>query len=333
MMKKIITYPIVLTTVLILFLAACQKMEDFHAEYIKDGEIIYTTKMDSVTTYAGYQRVLIKGILKEAFGVTEIIVYWNEGQDSLIQPYSRESDIDTVEIMINDLEEQSYMFDIYTSDGKGHRSIRVQAFATAYGERYRAALYPRTVKNYYIHNGDTLGMRFLPAEELELHSEITYTDTSGSDVTFNVKTSSGTLLLPAYQAGISIRTWFLPEKTAIDSFPSDWKDTEVAIYHSSGVFNHPLTGPRNFSMDKAVVRVDDRTLLTDYADMGQYGYMMKLRLQPDNTVIVMPAGETPANLEADGESTFDPATGTYTLKTKYEATLGFRTVTETLTLK
>ena len=332
-MKKIIAIPFALTTVLVLFLAGCQKMEDFHEKYIKDGEIIYTTKMDSVITYAGYQRVQLKGILKDAFGVTQIIVYWNEGQDSLIQPYTRENDVDTVEIMVENLEEQSYMFDIYTSDGKGHRSIKVQAFATAYGERFRSALYPRTVKTYYIHNADTLGMRFLPAEELELHSEVSYTDTTGQEVVLNVGTKKSIELLPAFKEGIKIRTWFLPEKTAIDSFPSDWKLTEVAIYHSTGAFNHPLTGVRNFEMDKAVVRIDDRTLETDYADMGQYGYRMKLRVQPDNTVIVLPAGETPANLEPDGENTWNPDTKTFDLATKYEATLGYRNVIETLVKK
>jgi len=176
-------------------------------------------------------------------------------------------------------------------------------------------------------------MKFLPAEELERHSEISFTDTSGKEVIINVDMKKSGLLLPAYKSGVSIRTWFLPEKTAIDSFPSDWRTTDVAIYHSTGVFNHPLTGPRNFSMDKAVVRIDDRTLETDYADMGQYGYRMKLRILPDNTVLVLPTGETPSNLEPEGVSTYDPATGTFELKTKYEATLGYRNVVEKLVKK
>ncbi|GEM_PF-957054 len=333
-MKKFKILTIIFPVAVLLFLAACQKMEDFHKKYIKDGEIIYTTKMDSVTTYAGYKRVLIRGLLKEAFGVKEIIVYWNEGTDSLITEYTRKNrDIDTVEILIENLEEQSYMFDIFTTDGKGHRSVRVQAFGTAYGERYREALYPRTVKTYYIASTDTLGLRFLPAEELERHSEVKYVDKNGNELVINVPVSTGSLTLPNYGSGVSIRTWFLPEKTAIDSFPSNWTTTEVLIYHSKGVFNHPLTGPRNFEMDKAVVRLDDRTYETDYADMGRYGYRMKLRIHPDNSVTVMPVGETPSNLEPDGASTYDPGTGVFDLRTKYEATLGYRNVRETLTPK
>ena len=332
-MKNIRNISFITGAALLLLLAACTKMEDFHNKYIKDGEIIYTTRLDSVQSYAGYQRVEIVGLLKEAFGVKEIIVYWNEGQDSLIIPYTKESDLDTVRIMVTGLEEQSYLFEIFTSDGAGHRSVMVQAFGTSYGERYRAALYPRTVKTYYVYDADTLGMQFLPADELELHSEVKYTDTTGSEVILNVPDTIGLELLPAYKAGVEVRTWYLPEKTAIDSFPSDWQATEVSIYHSSGVFNHPLTGPRNFSMDKAVIRLDEHTYETDYADMGQYGYRMKLRVLEGNKVLVMPVGETPSNLEPDGESTYDPATGKFVLNTKYEATLGFRNVSETLVKK
>ncbi len=332
-MKNIKALTFITTAALLVFLAACNKMEDFHSKYIKDGEIIYTTKLDSVKTYAGYQRVQITGLLKEAFGVKEIIIYWNDRQDSLITSYSKESDLDTISIIIPDLEEKSYLFEIYTSDGAGHRSVMVQAFATSYGERYRSALYPRTVKTYYIQDADTLGMHFLPADELELHSEVRYTDTSGSEIVLNISTKQAIGLLPAYASGVDIRSWYLPEKTAIDSFPSDWKTTEVGIYHSSGVFNHPLTGPRNFSMDKAVVRLDERTFETDYADMGQYGYRMKLRVLDNNNVLVMPVGETPSNLEPDGESTYDPVAEKFELKTKYEATLGYRNVTETLVKK
>ncbi len=332
-MKKNRIIPVLLMAAFLLFAGACQKMEDFHSKYIKDGEIIYTTKLDSVTTYAGYQRVLIKGILKEAFGVKEIIIYWNDGNDSLITEYTRQHDVDTVEILIENLEEQSYMFDIYTSDGEGHRSVRVQAFGTAYGERYRSALYPRTIKTYYIAGTDTMGLKFLPAEELERHSEVKYTDKDGNEVIINVDITQGSMVLPSYKSGVSIRTWFLPEKTALDSFPSDWRLTEVFIYHSHGSFSHPLTGVRNFSMDKAVVKIDDRNYETDYADMGQYGYRMKLRIFSNDTVAVLPVGETPSNLEPNGTSTFDPATGEFVLKTKYEATLGYRIVEETLTPK
>ena len=332
-MKNIKIITILATVAALVMVSACTKMEDFHMKYIKDGEIIYTTKLDSVKTYAGYQRVEIVGLLQEAFAVKEIIVYWNDRQDSLITSYTKESDLDTVSIIVPDLEEKSYMFEIFTSDGAGHRSVMVQAFATAYGERYRSALYPRTVKSYFIHNTDTLGMKFLPADELELHSEAKYTDTSGNEVVVNINSNQSIGLLPAFSSGVELRSWYLPEKTAIDSFPSDWQSTEVGIYHSSGVFNHPLTGPRNFSMDKAVVRLDERTFETDYADMGQYGYRMKLRILDNNNVLVIPVGETPSNLEPDGDNTYDPEAQKFDLKTKYEATLGYRNVIETLVKK
>ncbi len=328
---KILSIISLATVMLLLF--ACEKMTDIHEQYIKNGEIIYTTKMDSVHTYAGNHRVLISGILKEAFAVKEIKVYWNEYNDSTVVSYSREQDIDTVDIMIENLEEKSYEFDIYTSDGEGHRSIKVAVFGTAYGERYQKSLYQRTINTFSMAGEDTVSIQWLPPDDLETKTEVKFVDSSDAEIMLEVPVNAGKTYLADFRHGITYRSWYLPEETAIDTFSTDWLTQEVYIYHSSGTFIHPLTGTRDFSMDKAVVRIDENTVETDYADMGQYGYRMKLKVLEDNTVMVIPSGEAPANLEPNGQNSFNPANGEYVLNTKYNATLGDRIVSETLDKK
>ena len=332
-MKKIKIFSIIGFVALMLVLFSCESMTDNYQQYIKDGEIIYTTKLDSVKAFAGNHRVLISGILKEAFSVKQVVVYWNDFTDSLVVDYIRENDVDTVNILVENLEEKSYEFDIYTSDGEGHRSVKVVVFGTAYGERYQESLYPRTVNTYKMEGEDTVAVRWLPADELETLTELIYTDSTGMEVTVNVPKIFSTTFLVNYRHGVTYRSWYLPEETAIDSFPTDWTVQEVMIYHSTGTFTHPLTGARDFDMDKAVVRLEENVVETDYADMGKYGYKMKLKVLEDNTVLVIPSGESPVNLEPNGQNTYKPETGEYILNTKYNATLGDRIVSESLSPK
>ena len=180
---------------------------------------------------------------------------------------------------------------------------------------------------------DTITIQWLPADDLETKSEVQYVDSSGAEILLVVPVNASKSYLADFRQGIMYRSWYLPEETAIDTFSTDWMTQEVYIYHSTGTFIHPLTGARDFSMDKAVVRIDENTIETDYADMGKYGYRMKLKVLEDNTVMVIPSGESPANLEPNGQNSYNPGNGAYVLNTKYNATLGDRIVSETLDKK
>ena len=329
-MKKMKLYISLIALVMFIFFS-CEKMNDFHYDYIKDGEIRYTTKVDSVVSYAGENRVKISGILNQAFGVDLITVYYNDYNDSVLFDYDRIGEIDTIDIMLDNLEEKSYSFNIYTSNAEGNTSIMVSAFATAYGELYRSSLLGRAVESDSARGAD-LYINWLPAEELERGSEIVYTDNTGTEINLEIPSDSSYVILSDFSEGMKYRSLFVPEKTALDSFASDWINIELQLFTSTGVFTHPLLGARNFSEDKVFHTVGELVYETDFADLGSYGYKMKLKINEDNTVELTSTGATPV-AEPDGINEYDPATETFTLNYKYYHSTGDRLISETLVKK
>ncbi|MDF1571223.1 MAG: DUF4998 domain-containing protein [Bacteroidales bacterium] len=327
MKKNIITTSLVILVLAGLF--SCESMDELHYQFIKDGEVRYTTKMDSVKTYAGDSRVLITGILQEARGVEFIKVFYNDNQDSVVVDYERQSDLDSIEIMIDNLDEKSYSFNIYTGNSLGDRSIRVPAFGTAYGELYRKGLLSRIANSFEIRGTSNIAIDWLNSDELERGTDLVYADREGNTETVFVHQDSSETVMLNFGEGIQFRSWYVPEPTALDSFVCEWNELEIGIYESEGVFVHPITGERAFGHLKILERTGLTVYETEFADLASYDYRMKLKINEDNTVEVISSGSAPP-CEPDGESTYDPVTETFTLSYKYNTTTGYRFITETI---
>jgi len=202
---------------------SCEDMTDNYSKYIKDGETVYLVKPDSVESYAGNGRTLIKCMLKNAFNVDKIWVYWNEGHDSTSFDFVQSADIDIVEMMITNLDERSYIFDIYTKNTDGNSSVKVTTFASAYGERYRAALYPRIPSGF---SSDTIDatMTWQASDESEDVTEVKYTNIPGIENIVSLSTDTTKLRLWQFSdaGAVTYRSFYKPEPTAIDSFATDW---------------------------------------------------------------------------------------------------------------
>ncbi len=330
-MKTINKYLFLLGVFAVIFTYSCEKMEDFHYKYIKDGEIIYTTKVDSVETFAGRNRIMLTGILANASNVNEVMFYYNDDNDSLLFNYSQENDVDTLSYILEGLEEKSYSFNIYTKDDEGNHSIKVIAFGTAYGDLYEASLLERAYKEVLL--SDTgLIINWLPADELERGTILSYKNFSGQDILVQVPANINFSILENYASGFTYKSFFIPEPTAIDTFATKWAESSVSIYVSTGTYTHPFTGVRDFTMDKTMTAVTETIFETDCADLGSSGYRVRLTVNTDNSVTVTGLGKTPI-VEPNGENSFDPVTRAFILNYKFEGTGGYREVHDVLTVK
>ncbi len=330
-MKTINKYLFLLGVFAVIFTYSCEKMEDFHYKYIKDGEIIYTTKVDSVETFAGRNRIMLTGILANASNVNEVMFYYNDDNDSLLFNYSQENDVDTLSYILEGLEEKSYSFNIYTKDDEGNHSIKVIAFGTAYGDLYEASLLERAYKEVLL--SDTgLIINWLPADELERGTILSYKNFSGQDILVQVPANINFSILENYASGFTYKSFFIPEHTAIDTFATKWAESSVSIYVSTGTYTHPFTGVRSFTMDKTMTAVTETIFETDCADLGSSGYRVRLTVHENDSVTVTGLDKTPI-VEPNGENTYDPVTRAFTLNYKFEGTGGYREVHDVLTEK
>ena len=234
-MRKPKIYKFLLVALLATGLYACEKMMDIHSQYIRDGETVYLVKPYSVESFAGNNRVLIQCRLVNAYNVDKIWVYWNSHKDSTSFDYQQSVNGEFLNLMINGLEEKSYIFEMYTKNSDGNRSVKVTTFAAAYGEKYRRSLYPRIVNGF---SADTLNatMSWLASDESEDVTEIRYTATDGIEKTVSIATDTSKVQLDFFsdKGAVAYRSHYKPEVSSIDSFATDW--TTFALPPAFSIF-------------------------------------------------------------------------------------------------
>ncbi len=103
-------------------------------------------------------------------------------------------------------------------------------------------------------------------------------------------------------------------------------------YRSVGTFTHPTAGARAINRDKTLATVDGSTVQTEYADLGAAA-IMQLRVNPDNTVTIIPKGTASAATIQIGVNKYDPATKAFTLNYKYAGGGGDRVINEVIKRK
>ncbi|WP_176146142.1 DUF4998 domain-containing protein [Parapedobacter luteus] len=245
-MKKINALSVLLLAVVLLLLGqACEKMEDTYAQYLQGGEIIYPGKADSLRAFPGDQRIALQWLIVSDPKVVRTVVYWNNGTDSITVPIQKSADIDTITVILPDMEEGLYTFDVYTYDSLGNRSVGSQVIGEVYGETYHQTISNRLVRSVewldLPQEGDIPAFKgaqinWYGVNMQAVFMDIRYTHEDGRIVAIReepVRVSGRpplfreTTRLPDWQrnSAITYRTAFMPDTLAIDTF-----FTEYTVY-------------------------------------------------------------------------------------------------------
>lgn len=231
-------------------LSSCDDFMDVHKEYIEDGEIIYAPKPDTISFVAGKERILFHCRTYNAPNVKSVDVYWNGGLDSLIIPVSLGSDYDSLDVVLNNMQERSYTFNVHMRDHFGHKSLSVTNFGSSYGASYQSTLNDRRIKGIFLF--DTGGViDWYSSMEGLVRNEIRYTRKDGTEALAWLPAEKYSVTCPDIQPGSTFeyRSLYIPEEEAIDTFATAWKTYEEAF-------------PSEYKFDRtnwAVLAVSDET--------------------------------------------------------------------------
>lgn len=231
-MKKITIFLTFIFGIALLF-NACQKMEDIHSEYLEGGDIIYAAKPLIIQSFAGQKRVGLKYYLINAVNVDKCIVEWNDGAESQTIDIAPNVPLDSIQFMINNLEEKSYIFKIYTVDKHGNRSIKEQITGSSYDEKYIAGLTNRALIG--IEGGgtvDSLIVTWGTPSEGHTGLELTYNNTDGVAVTKMVMPEEESVVIRGWESEseMSYRSFYVPEENAIDTFAAAPSTTMLPLF-------------------------------------------------------------------------------------------------------
>lgn len=216
---------------------SCSKMDDTYRDFIKDGEIIYPGKPESLQTFPGNNRIDVSMLLTSDPKITKVKVFWNNGLDSTEKAVQRSSGVDTVRISLANIPEGTYTFEIYTYDKDGHRSVKSDVIGNVFGERYISSLYNRTLNSIRYVGDSKVRLIWVEAAEQMIGQEIRYTDSLGVSHTLieprGLKPDGtpvkDTTILATFGKGGSFdfRTLFKPDPASLDTFYSDFETRVV----------------------------------------------------------------------------------------------------------
>lgn len=230
---KKINPTLLLTTILVAAtLLSCSKWDDYK-QYTKNGEIIYSGKIDSVKAYPGYKRVRIAGLMNADPKITTIKISWNNSKDS-ITFHAKTS-------LANGLFDQTFPvaeglvnFTIYSYDAASNKSVPVYTSATIYGDTYQSALQNRLISNAQMQTNGTAKIDWadVNANAGVIGMQIRYVDMANAAHDTTIASISPTGLsstLTNYKPGIKFqyRTLYKPTATAIDTFYTAFEEHRV----------------------------------------------------------------------------------------------------------
>lgn len=209
---------------------SCEKLEDIRGEFLEEGNIVYAVKPDTVQVFGGRNRVKIKYLLFNAAKVNKCVVEWQNGTEVREFDISPSLPLDSVEIMLDGLEEKSYLFKVYNLDSEGNRSIKIQATGTTYGDIYQSSLINRPVKSILGGNlVDSVAISWGQAPQGYAGIEISYNNADGEAVTRTIPHGEEMTVLRNWEplGVMSYKTIFKPEVNAVDTFLTESETVQL----------------------------------------------------------------------------------------------------------
>ncbi|MGM9474849.1 DUF4998 domain-containing protein [Pedobacter sp. GSP4] len=220
----------------IVLLGACSKMEDPVAPFIVGGEKIYATRVDSLKVLAGRNKVNVTWELSPNRTATQAIITWDNNTKTKtveINPTAKK-----FETILDNLPESSYLFNVYTIDKLGNKSVPLVVTGSAYGDLYQGSLFNRQVPSAY----STLENEFFivnwSISQGDVGIRLSYTDINNTAKVENVLNTQSTISFNNLKLGSSMdfQTLYKPEPTAFEMFTVAEKKT-IAVNPWSGKYN------------------------------------------------------------------------------------------------
>lgn len=207
---------------------------DVHEKFIRGGEIIYSPKTDSIAFIAGKDRILFRFWLYNSPNVKSVNLYWDNNMDSLIVPVTPTTGLDSADIILPDMAEKSYTFNVRTVDKYGHTSLATIDFGTSYGTFFQSSLMHRRIRDVSITDKGGKITWFSATENL-VGTKIHYVTNNETKAVVWMPANENVVLCPDAKTNsiFEYRSFFIPEEESIDTFSINWTQFETpfpAIY-------------------------------------------------------------------------------------------------------
>lgn len=213
-----------------LHISSCDDMLESVQPYLDKGETIYVGKVDSLSAHSGKNRILLQGLYVYGLTQKKCVVSWSSpsGEEKSIElEVIRQNPVDKFETLIDNLEEGQYEFSIKTYDAKGNSSIASIIDGYAYGKVYESNLINRKIEEIDQEDNEIIiSWRTINSASF---CELIYTNNSGYEKNIKIPISEMETRINDCDITKPIRwrTAYLPQKTAIDYFYTEYVEQTI----------------------------------------------------------------------------------------------------------
>lgn len=216
-----------------LCIASCTKEDDFK-KFIADGEITYPARVDSVIVRPGNKRVQLRLALGSDPSITKIKAYWNNRADSTEVSVARTGGYakDTIDVLISNLNEGVYNFDVFTFNANNNKSVVAHATGSVYGDSYASTIANRAIKSISQDVAGNIVITWQSPLAGEKSIELKYKDSNGAEKIINTPQGAMSTQIADYQGEtiLSYRSVFLPDSNAYDTFSKEYVNITLPAY-------------------------------------------------------------------------------------------------------
>ncbi|MCH5597573.1 DUF4998 domain-containing protein [Niabella ginsengisoli] len=205
---------------IVVSILSCSKMDDSYKKFVVPNGLTYIGKVENLYTNAGNERIKLSWVTKDPKAKIARI-YWNNKADSVDVQIQTSMSTDTTSVIINNLAEGTYVFQIYTLDNENNKSVSVESIGISYGVLYESLLNNRVITKI-TKTQDTAFISVLSIDSTSIGTRFSYMNKQ--NIPFDTLVTSieeRIIKLPNMNSDTSFiyKTLYKP-KTSIDTFYS-----------------------------------------------------------------------------------------------------------------
>lgn len=213
-------------------LSSCDSMEDTYKGFLEGGEIVYRAKAKELTAESGRNRAKLHWYLEFPTHVVKCEI--RDGQTVLATLPVAYQDSVGMGYTLENLEEKTYTFSVYSFDEQGNSSIKTDVIVEVYGDRYISSLRTeRSIEGVLrkVDSPSTVLVSF-PANGSSklIGTDLFYQTTSGEKKSVRVLPAMNQVELTdvAADSYFNLQDFWKPMATAIDEFEAPVKEYAVS---------------------------------------------------------------------------------------------------------
>lgn len=269
-------------------ISACEEADSTFKEFIVEGGLVYPGRASSPLAHSGKNKVLITWLKGTDPSVASAKVYWDNYTDSV--SVSIPPSADTIRVLIDNLVEKPYSFQIVTYDEKGNASVPVELLSAAYGDKYQESLLSRPLNQVVSALNDTLTLEWGSADVANgaYETELQYLDTEGNTRVAHVSADRAMSFLTKLKpgTGIKYRTVYLPDSLSIDTFYTAYEESRQFTFDKEDWTIVDFSSEHPGTDNSAVNLIDgtDGTRWHTWAGNSSYPHHITIDLGGERTI-------------------------------------------------